>query len=590
MLTSYTLGRSGAPRRRVLRLVLLAGLGLAANWAVAARLEESSGNAVSSWLVTVMAPVGVGLLLARRSALSRQLAAAVEQLRAERDLNAAQATAEERNRVARDLHDVVAHCVSVMVVQAGAARLVAAHSSADADRALAVIGGCGRDAMADLRRIVGVLRRTDDPGFGRGAGIGDLGVLTERIRAAGVPTRLHILGSPNVPPAVDVVAYRVAQEALTNVVKHAGVGAIASVDVRVCPEAVIVEVTNKSAASARPPFTPSGHGLLGMKERVTAYGGYLHFGPGPDGGYVVRAQIPVHPVDPSGEGATVKSRRQAIRPSQWISSRAASAMIVAFWLGVLEIEVAASSARRGPLLLNAAVVGAMALAAGWRRHSPLLFLAVVGGLAIALSGGLTSLDRSTITGLYALAVPLFTVAAWGSRTRAMVGLVLWMAVAGGVALLHHGSAGGLPGALVMAIVVWAAGRLWRAQLLLNAELTEATARLAAERDQRAMLAVAAERTRIARDLHGPVAHGVITMVVQAEAARSLLVGQPQDAEAAIRDIEQTGRDALSQLRRILGVLRSPADTPSSTATRTVAIPPVPRLGERAAPAPERVLT
>jgi signal transduction histidine kinase len=589
VLTFYTLGRFGALRHRVPRLVLVAGLGLAANWAVSALLGESPGDAVSSWLVAALAPLAVGLLLARRSALSQRLAAAVEQLRAEQDLNAAQATTEERNRVARDLHDVVAHCVSVMVVQAGAARLVAAQNPADADRALAVIGDCGRDAMADLRRIVGVLRRTDDPGFGRGGGIGDLGLLTERIQAAGLPTQLHVLGSTNLPPAVDVVAYRVVQEALTNVVKHAGAGAVARVDVRVDPEAVTVEVTNSSAATARPQFTPSGHGLLGMKERVTAYGGDLRVGPGPDGGYGVRAQIPFHPVNPPGASATVRSSRQAMRPSQWLSSGVASAMIVAFWLVVLEIEVATSSARRGPWLLNAAVVAAMALAAGWRRRSPLLFLAVVGGLAIALSGGLTSLDRSTITGLYTLAVPLFTVAAWGSRTQATAGLAWWVAGAGSAAVLHQAGAGGLAGALVMAVVVWAAGRVWRTQLLLNADLTETTARLAAERNQRARLAVATERTRIARDLHGPVAHGVVTMVVQAEAARKLLVRHPEAAEAAIRGIEETGRGALTQLRRILGVLRSGASTPGSTAIDT-ATPPVPRFGERATWTSEQVLT
>ena len=112
----------------------------------------------------------------------------------------------------------------------------------------------------------------------------------------------------------------------------------------------------------------------------------------------------------------------------------------------------------------------------------------------------------------------------------------------------------------MAIVVWAAGRVWRAQLLLNADLTETTARLAAERDQRAKLAVATERTRIARDLHGPVAHGVITMVVRQRLHGSCWCTNREDAEAAIRDIEQTGRDALTQLRRILGVLRSAAGT------------------------------
>jgi signal transduction histidine kinase len=590
VLTFYTLGRLGASSRRVLRLVLVAGLGLAANWAVSAQLDESPGNAVSSWVVAAMAPLAVGLVLARRSALSRRLAGAVEQLRAEQDLNAAQATAEERNRVARDLHDVVAHSVSVMVVQAGAARLIAAQSSADADRSLAVIGGCGRDAMADLRRIVGVLRRTDDPGFGRGAGIGDLELLTERIRAAGVPTELRILGRTNLPPAVDLVAYRVAQEALTNVVKHAGVGAFAHVDVRVGPEAVTVEVTNTSAATAPPPFTPSGHGLLGMKERVTAYGGDLRVGPEPDRGYAVRARIPFHPVDPPALAATVRSRRQAMRPPHWISNRVASAMIVAFWLVAMEIEVATSSARRGPLLLNAGVVAAMALAAGWRRYSPLLFLAVVGGLAVVLSGGLTSLDRSTITGLYTLAVPLFTVAAWAPRAQAAVGLAVWASVASGASVVHHAAAGGLAGALVMATVVWAAGRAWRAQLLLNADLTETTARLEEERHQRAQLAVATERTRIARDLHGPVAHGVITMVVQAEAARKLLFRQPEDAEAAIRDIEQTGRDALTQLRRILGVLRSGTGTPTSTASGTTATPPAPPFGERATRTPEQVLT
>jgi signal transduction histidine kinase len=591
VLTFYTLGRLGAsPRRRVLGLIVLAGLGLVATWAVSALLKEPLGNAVSSWLVAVMAPVGVGVLLARRRALSRQLADAADQLRAEQDLSAARATAEERNRVARDLHDVVAHCVSVMVVQAGAARLVATKSPADADRALAVIGGCGRDAMADLRRIVGVLRRADDPGFGRGAGLGDLGLLTERIRASGVPTQLHILGSTSLPPAVDVVAYGVAREALTNVVKHAGEGATANVDVQVGPVAVTVEVTNTVAAEARPQFAPSGHGLLGMKERVTAYGGDLRVGPEPDGGYRVRAQIPFHPVAPSEVGAAVSSRRRAMRPSQWISTGVASAMIIAFWLVVMEVEVATSSARQGPWLLNATAVGAMALAAGWRRRYPLLFLAVVGGLAVVLSGGLTSLDRSTFTGLYGLAVTLFSVAAWEPRTRATLGLALWAAGAGGAAIVHKDTSGGLAGALVMAIVVWAAGRVWRAQLLVNADLTETTDRLAAERDQRAQLAVATERTRIARDLHGPVAHGVITMVVQAEAARTLLVHQPAEAEAAIRDIEQTGRDALNQLRRILGVLRSSARTPTPTAIGPAETSPVARLGEHTARKPEEVLT
>ncbi|MGH3493892.1 MAG: sensor histidine kinase, partial [Sciscionella sp.] len=238
---------------------------------------------------------------------------------------------------------------------------------------------------------------------------------------------------------------------------------------------------------------------------------------------------------------------------------------------------------------NAAAVAAMAIAAGWRRQYPMLFLLVVGGLAAALSGGLTSLDRSTITGLYSLAVPLFTVAAWEPRTRATVGLALWATAAGSLAVVHKGAAGGLAGALVVSILVWAAGRVWRAQLLLNAHLTKTTSRLAAERDRRAQLAVASERTRIVRELHGPVAHSVIIMVVRAEAARRLLAHQPAQLETAIREIEQTGRDALSQLRRILGVLRSPTDSPASTVPGDAVAPPASRLEKLATGTPERVL-
>ncbi len=234
----------------------------------------------------------------------------------------------------------------------------------------------------------------------------------------------------------------------------------------------------------------------------------------------------------------------------------------------MEIEVATSSARRGPWLLNAAAVALMALAAGWRRRYPLLFLAVVGGLAVALSGGLTSLDRSTVTGLYSpgraaihgrrLATPHP-----GDGRDWRCGR---LERASSLSSTTPRSAD-FAGAVVMGVVVWTAGRPWRAQRILNAELTETTAQLAAERDQRAELAVATERTRIARELHGLVAHGVVTMVVQAEAAGTCSCSQPEDADAAIRDIEQTGRDALTQLRRILGVLRSGAGTLTPTRSR-----------------------
>jgi signal transduction histidine kinase len=592
VLTFYTLGRSGTWRRQPARAALVVTSALAACLAIATDMNVSVVQGVADWLGMVVAPLAVGIGFARRNALSVQLAATAAQLRAERELTAARAAAEERNRVARDLHDVVAHCVSVMVVQAGAARLVADHDPGGTDRALAVIGECGRDALVDLRRIVGVLRRDVDPGLGCGAGLADLGRLAQRIRLAGAPVRVRVEGDTATAPAVDLVAYRVVQEALTNVVKHAGDGATAEVCVRVTPEAVTIEITDTGGAVSTPPGSGSGHGLAGMRERVTAYGGQLTAGPGPEDGFAVRARIPLRAT------ATVRPDPAVLSPPrrpgrwqvwQWWSDWRVDALIVVGWLIAMEVEAAISTARTGPWALDAAVVAMMALAAGWRRRSPLVFLAVVGALAGVLSGGLTSLDRSTVTGVYSLAVPLFTVAAWQSRTRAVLGLGLWAAGAGVVAVVRHAMVGGLTGAVAMGVVVWAAGRAWRAQRNLNADLAETTSLLAAERDQRAETAVASERTRIARELLGLVAHGVVTMVVQAEAARNLLAQQTDTVEDAIRAIEVTGREALTQLRRILGVLRAPVGALDQRAPDPAPTRSVPRRDEPLTSVPEEVL-
>ena len=556
-LAFYAVGRSGTAHRQRLLTGLVAGLGLAAAAIVSTAVHASAGDVVSSWLFMAIAPLVLGVVLARRSGMSVRLAEVAAQLRAEQGLHAAQATAEERNRVARDLHDVVAHCVSVMVVQAGAARLIAARDPAEADQALAVIGDCGRDALADLRRIVGVLHRDADPDFGCGAGLAHLNRLTERIDATGVRTHVLVEDAAPLPPVLDVVAYQVVQEALTNVVKHAGAGATAKVRVSTVPDMATVEVTNTVGAGAQP-LSHSGQGLLGMRERVGAYGGDLEYGPTEAGGYSVRAQIPLHHPTHDRNAASILSDRRIGRLWRARPGWAVDLAIAIGWLVAMEIDAAINPARSGPWILNALAVAAMALAAIWRRRSPFLFLAVVAGLATALSGGLTSFDRSSVTGLYSLAVPLFTVAAWQGRRNAMLGLALWIAGASVLAALRPGAFGGFAGALGAGIVVWAAGRALRAQRLLTAELTDTTERLAAEREQPAVRG-RHRANRIARQLHGLVARGVVTMVVRRK-PHGTSASNTGDAAAAIRPIEQTGRDALAQLRRILGVLRSSSAT------------------------------
>lgn len=582
VLCFYMVGRSGAANRYRIETLPVTTLALASCGVVATALHTSVLGAVGTWLMLAVAPLAVGVVLDWRSGMSARLAAAAAQLRAEQELHPSRAAAEERNRIARELHDVVAHCVSVMVVQAGAARLVAAQSPGSADEALVVIGRCGRDALADLRRIVGALRRDTDPDFGCGAGVVDLERLAARIRAAGVPTQLTVDAAVGLRPAVDAVAYRVVQEGLTNVVKHAGSGSSAHVRVTTSDAAVTVEVTNTPGAAAALP-AGSGHGLVGMRERVSSYGGEVRAGRTHDGGYAVYAHIPIQ--SPNGRPGMTTAGLSELRVRRlWrrLPGRAGDALIAAGWLVAMEIETSTSNARHGPWAFNASVVAVMAFAAGWRRRNPLLFLMVVGGLAAALSSGLTSFDRSTVTGLYSLAVPMFTIAAWQVRSKAILGLALWVTGAIILASAHHAPLGAVAGASAMAVIVWTTGRVSRAQRALAAELTDTTAQLAAERDQRAELAVASERVRIARELHGLVAHRVVTMVVQSESARTLLAREPSAAEAAIRALERTGRDALTQLRRILGVLRS-----DEVAHTTVTLDPA-WPSERRSAVPEQV--
>jgi signal transduction histidine kinase len=529
---------------------------------------DSGGGSVaevlSSWAVLGVLPFAVGRTLATRGVLTRELASTAARLQDEQELHTRRAGAEERNRMARELHDVIAHNVSVMVIQTSAARRVASTELEAARQALRVVEGSGREALVELRRIVGVLRHTDEELAGSAApGLAQLNALADRARAAGLPVDLHLQGSvAALAPGLDLVAYRVVQEALTNAIKHAG-PARAQVKVSVGAREVELEVTDtgRRVALRHGEEERSGHGLVGMSERVMLYGGDLHAGRCSSGGFEVRARIPLDgttssPAPPPPETGPTISRpvlSGAANPLRWpwLDPLLAAVLLVAF-----EIEVLTSSARRGPLVLNIAIVAAMALAAIWRRRSPLLFLLVVGMLANVLNGGLDSLHNSTVTGLYTVLLPTYTVAAWEERRRAILGLAIFL---GGAALqtliLSHDTAGYFAGGAFTLSAAWAAGRAIRSRRVLTAELERRSARLQAERDDRARLAVAGERTRIARELHTLVAHSVTGMVVQAEAARGLLDGDGAQADTAMDAIEHTGRQALSEMRRILGVLR-----------------------------------
>jgi signal transduction histidine kinase len=228
---------------------------------------------------------------------------------AEHEAQTRRAVEAERARIASELHDVVTHNVSVMVVQAGAARSVLASAPEEAREALLAVEGSGRTAMGELRHLLGLLAPAGDagaggddagPGGGDAAlipqpGLGQVQALVSRVRAAGLAAELVTEGTRPLPPGVDLAAYRVVQEALTNVLKHAG-GAETRIRLVYGESELVITVTDDGGpAGYGHQGSAGGRGLIGLRERVGLYGGELDAGPRPGGGWRVRASFPLEP-------------------------------------------------------------------------------------------------------------------------------------------------------------------------------------------------------------------------------------------------------------------------------------------------------
>jgi signal transduction histidine kinase len=265
--------------------------GRRAGWSLAVALGALVAHQPDDAIVMVPLMAGVfasGRLMRSREQLVRALAE--ERAQAER-----YAVAEERARIARELHDVVGHAISLMTVQAGAERLALAQAPDDqrpeTGRVLGQIELTGRQTMQEMRRLLGVLRTDeDDLDLGPQPGLTQVGALAERLRGAGLAVDVRVEGDPRpLSPGADISAYRIVQEALTNVLKHAGTD---RAQVRVVHGAAGVEiaVTDEGAAAREP--SGRGHGLAGIRERVALYGGTLDAGPAPDGGWRLVARLP----------------------------------------------------------------------------------------------------------------------------------------------------------------------------------------------------------------------------------------------------------------------------------------------------------
>jgi signal transduction histidine kinase len=241
------------------------------------------------WLVAVWV---MGTVVRSRTIRTRELEDVTAQLVVEREERAHAAVVVERARIARELHDVVAHNVSVMVLHAQAGERGLTTPQPDASEAFSTIADVGRQTVDELRRLLGILREDEALALLPPPSLAHLDSLVQGVKAAGLDIHLDMQGeSAELPTGIDVAAYRIMQEALTNALKHGG-GRRADVTVRFRDDAVELEVLDEGP-EAGTSLAGTGHGLVGMRERVALYGGDLDLGPRPGGGFAVRARLPL---------------------------------------------------------------------------------------------------------------------------------------------------------------------------------------------------------------------------------------------------------------------------------------------------------
>jgi signal transduction histidine kinase len=290
------------PRRMSLVALLLVEASALVTLLVSALLRPVTGDVTSTLLLAAAAWFAGDSVRTRRAYQAGLVGQAEERQRREAD-QAQRTLVEERLDIARELHDVVAHSLSVIAIQSGVGRLVIDTQPEEARAALEAVERTSRSALDELRRVLGVLRRDGGPELAPAPAIADIGGMVAEVREAGVPVELAVLGTaPELPRGLELSVYRIVQEALTNVAKHAG-----SAPTRVCiqfrGDAVSVDVANqpprtelerrRAREAAAEPHPGGHHGIVGMHERAAAFGGTLVAAPLPDGGFAVQARLPI---------------------------------------------------------------------------------------------------------------------------------------------------------------------------------------------------------------------------------------------------------------------------------------------------------
>ena len=295
---SYAVGRHESGRRSV------AGLVAAATVVIVVAIIFDPDDIFFPVTFFCIVPWLAGRTIRNQTALARELAEKAERAEHAREEDERRAIALERSRIARELHDVLAHNLSVMVVQAGAARRIVDRNPEQAVEVAALIERTGREALAEIRHLFGPVRRGQGESLSGPPSIARLDELVRGARAAGLKVELRVVGDPvDLPAGIDLTAYRIVQEALTNSLKHSG-SARASVTVAYEPNELVLTVEDDGEGSREGDDlsdTGGGHGLVGMRERAALYGGLVQAGRRRGGGFAVRARLPTRPLVPGAK-------------------------------------------------------------------------------------------------------------------------------------------------------------------------------------------------------------------------------------------------------------------------------------------------
>jgi signal transduction histidine kinase len=528
----------------------------------------------------------LGLIIRRSRARQHSDAqAAIEQAAAAIETAELDA-ADERLRLAQELHDVVAHSLSVIAVQAGIGAHLIDRQPAEAARALEAITTTCTTTKHELSRLVSILRNGAAADAISAPTIAEIGVLIEQVRSTDLPVSLSVMGDLTaVPAGVSLAAYRIVQEALTNVVRHAGTGAAATVTIQVSADDIDLTIDDDGHGAVPQEIAPrsGANGLVGMGERARLYGGNVQSGPRPGGGFRVRAALQFHsdtstitnpdrPAPPTPADADDKRNRRRASPVIWDGALAALMATIAT-LEVIAAHQTATGPQFTPTHLWAFVLrlASCATIVFRRRYSTSAYAAAwVFGLALTIG------DYQVGVMVFVLWIGLYSVAAYAT-TRQLIGTLVATTV--GIAIIVWSKPPDLNGT----DAVWA-GAFFAASAIAGYVVRRERDRSAAELDERqdasaahsrqARLALASERLRIADELGTVVTRSIDTISHHANTGSQAITTDTGVARDALQAISMISRDALNDLRRLLKHRRT-----SSTATTYTPVPDHPAESE-----------